>query len=95
MKKAIAGLLSLGLVFTIGTSVFASDSGEDSSNFEDFRPFMEEMHPNWSEEDLETMYNNCHGEGERPRHGGGFGPGQGEGPGQGPGQGKGPGAKQF
>ncbi|SES06915.1 hypothetical protein [Salipaludibacillus aurantiacus] len=61
MKKGIIGLLSLGLVFAAGTQVLAtSDNG--FSNFHDMLPFMQEMHPEWSEEELEEMYNACHGE---------------------------------
>ncbi|UCZ53549.1 CUE domain-containing protein [Bacillus shivajii] len=68
MKKMIIGVLSLGLVFGAGASIVAaSEDGfpgfEDGvPKFEEMLPFMQQMHPNWSDDDLESMYNACHGE---------------------------------
>ncbi|WP_078593135.1 hypothetical protein [Evansella clarkii] len=59
MKKLLAGLLSLTLVAGIGTTVAAHS--DNFSSFQEMLPFMQNMHPDMSEEELETMYNNCHG----------------------------------
>ncbi|WP_280771460.1 CUE domain-containing protein [Salipaludibacillus daqingensis] len=58
MKKLLAGILSLGLVFGIGSSVWASNYNGD---FQEMLPFMQQMHPDSSEDDLKAMYNTCHG----------------------------------
>ncbi|WP_088031920.1 hypothetical protein [Evansella clarkii] len=59
MKKLLTGLLSLALVAGIGTTVAAQS--DNFSGFQEMLPFMQKMHPDMSEEDLETMYNRCHG----------------------------------
>ncbi|MGO4886552.1 hypothetical protein ACJ2A9_02245 [Anaerobacillus sp. MEB173] len=66
MKKSIIGLLSLGLVFGIGTTVFGNADVEtvvknEFPSFEEMAPLMQEMHPDWTEKDMETMYQSCHG----------------------------------
>jgi hypothetical protein len=65
MRKWAVGILSSALVLGAGTAVFAAgtnNSGEGSS-FEEMLPFMQEMHPDSSKEDLQEMYNSCHQEG--------------------------------
>jgi disulfide bond formation protein DsbB len=62
MKKLLIGLVSLGLVLGIGTSVYANTAGDGFQSFREMVPFMQQMHPDMSEEQLENMYNSCHGE---------------------------------
>jgi hypothetical protein len=62
MKKWAVGILSSALILGAGTAVLAAgtnDSGEGNS-FEKMLPFMQEMHPDSSKEDLQEMYNACH-----------------------------------
>ncbi|MEC1523022.1 hypothetical protein P9D43_13520 [Neobacillus niacini] len=62
MKKWAVGILSSALILGAGTVVFAAgtnNSGEGNT-FEKVLPFMQEMHPNSSNEDLQEMYNACH-----------------------------------
>ncbi|ADU31303.1 CUE domain-containing protein [Evansella cellulosilytica] len=67
MKKIIIGVVALGLVFGIGTSVVAYSTDEGFPNFKEMLPFMQQMHPDWSDEELEAMYRSCHGNGENNR----------------------------
>lgn len=65
MKKWAVGILSSALILGAGTAVFAAganDSGE-GIGFKKMLPFMQEMHPNSSKEELQEMYNACHKEG--------------------------------
>ncbi|MFB3162755.1 hypothetical protein ABLO26_15415 [Neobacillus sp. 179-J 1A1 HS] len=65
MKKWVIGILSSALILGAGTAVFAAgnnNSGEGNS-FEKMLPFMQEMHPDSSKEDLQEMYNACHNNG--------------------------------
>ncbi|MCD8510396.1 MAG: CUE domain-containing protein [Bacillus sp. (in: Bacteria)] len=65
MKKFIIGVVALGLVFGIGTTVVAYSTEEGLPGFKEMLPFMQQMHPDWSDEELETMYRSCHGDGNR------------------------------
>ncbi|MCM3693393.1 hypothetical protein [Neobacillus niacini] len=65
MKKWAIGILSSALILGAGTAVFAAgtnNSGEGTT-FEKMLPFMQEMHPDSSNEDLQEMYNACHKDG--------------------------------
>ncbi|WP_419956163.1 hypothetical protein ACN6MT_13210 [Neobacillus niacini] len=65
MKKWAVGILSSALILGAGTVVFAAgtnNSGEGKT-FEKMLPFMHEMHPDSSKEDLQEMYNACHKDG--------------------------------
>jgi hypothetical protein len=65
MKKWATGILSSALILGAGTAVFAAgtnNSGEGNS-FAKMLPFMQEMHPDSSKEDLQEMYNSCHKDG--------------------------------
>lgn len=65
MKKWAIGVLSSALILGAGTAVFAAGTnnfGEENS-FEKMLPFMQEMHPDTSKEDLQEMYNACHNNG--------------------------------
>ncbi|MBS4026573.1 MAG: hypothetical protein KGZ96_13030 [Clostridia bacterium] len=65
MKKIVIGLLILLLVLGIGSMAFAQENGSGFGygkfNFGQMLPFMQQIHPDWSVEDLQEMYNACHG----------------------------------
>lgn len=62
MKKIIIGILTGAALFG-GVTFVAADSIKDNFfDFEDMKPFMEEMHPELSTEQQEEMFNFCHGE---------------------------------
>lgn len=66
MKKVVVGLLAAGLVLGAGTAVFAAEGNQDGQgtmNFGQMLPFMKKAHPNLSEQQLQDMYNSCHGTG--------------------------------
>ncbi|API93256.1 hypothetical protein J32TS6_11540 [Virgibacillus pantothenticus] len=64
MKKLVIGAIT-GAVILGGAATYTfADSNDDNRGFyNDMRPFMEEMHPNFSDEDYEAMYDFCHGNG--------------------------------
>ncbi|QOY36864.1 hypothetical protein AWH56_004210 [Anaerobacillus isosaccharinicus] len=64
-KKVIAVLTATSLVLGIGSVALANSDNDvfENFNFKDMLPFMQEMHPDLEEEQLEEMYNRCHGEG--------------------------------
>lgn len=63
-KKLIAVILSGAFVLGAGTLTFAAtNDGDGNWSFEQMFPFMQEMHPDWSKDELKEMYNSCHGEG--------------------------------
>ncbi|QDX92265.1 hypothetical protein EEL32_21565 [Brevibacillus laterosporus] len=63
MKKMIFTLTSLALVLGIGTGVYASTSQvtPDQKEFEQMRPFMQQMHPQMTDAQISSMYETCHG----------------------------------
>lgn len=62
MKKLVIGVLT-GAVLLEGASFVAAESnGDDFYNFEEMKPYIEQMHPNFSPEQQEEMFNVCHGE---------------------------------
>lgn len=63
MKKIIGGIFVATLVLGIDTWVFAYSNCKDEGtlNFDQMFPFMKEIHPNLSENELKNMYNSCHG----------------------------------
>ncbi|WP_045519407.1 hypothetical protein [Neobacillus niacini] len=65
MKKWAIGILSSALILGAGTAVFAAGTNNpgDGNSFEKMLPFMQEMHPDSSKEDLQEMYNSCHKDG--------------------------------
>lgn len=65
MKKWAVGILSSALILGAGTVVFAAgtNSAGEENGFEKMLPFMQEMHPDSSREDLQEMYNACHNNG--------------------------------
>ncbi|WP_121615566.1 hypothetical protein [Virgibacillus halodenitrificans] len=64
MKRIVIGALTGA--FILGSATFVSagvnQNGEEFFNFEQMRPYMEEMHPGLSTEQHQEMFNNCHGE---------------------------------
>lgn len=62
MKKLTFGLITTLLFVGVGTAAFAQDDNGGIINFESMKPYIEKMHPSFSEKQLEDMYDNCHGE---------------------------------
>lgn len=58
-KKLVIGLLT-GAILLGGAGTFAY---AQTDGFQEMKPFMEKMHPELSSNELEQMYNNCHGDG--------------------------------
>ncbi|MGM0901143.1 MAG: hypothetical protein ACQEXB_08575 [Bacillota bacterium] len=63
MKKLMIGIMSIAFVLGAGTFALAKtdQSVEGTVNFKEMLPFMKEMHPNFSDDELQQMYNACHG----------------------------------
>lgn len=67
MKKKLIGLLIVVLIIGAGTMAFAQGNGEGEGegaglfNFGQMLPFMQQMHPNLSVEQLKEMFEACHG----------------------------------
>lgn len=60
-KKIILTMAALALVLSVGTAAYAQSEG--SFNFGQMLPYMKQMHPDLSTEQLQDMYNSCHGTG--------------------------------
>ena len=59
-KKLVIGLLTGAILLGgAGTYAYAQTDG-----FQEMKPFMEKMHPELSSNELEQMYEECHGDGE-------------------------------
>ncbi|SEM15172.1 hypothetical protein SAMN05192533_101218 [Mesobacillus persicus] len=67
MKKLMIGLMSIAFLLSAGTFALAQtdEIGEGSTNFKEMLPFMKEMHPDFSDEELQQMYISCHGNGNK------------------------------
>ncbi|WNS74932.1 hypothetical protein RRV45_18935 [Bacillus sp. DTU_2020_1000418_1_SI_GHA_SEK_038] len=61
MKKLAIGILSATFILGAGTYAFAQGNGDGILNFEQMKPYMQKMHPNFSENELKDMYESCHG----------------------------------
>ncbi|MEX2415760.1 MAG: hypothetical protein WD424_06425 [Paenibacillaceae bacterium] len=63
MKKIMIGILMIALVLTLGSAVYAesNDEGQGTFNFGQMLPFMKQVHPDLTEQQLKDMHNNCHG----------------------------------
>jgi ABC-type cobalt transport system substrate-binding protein len=63
MKKKLIGLLLVLFVLGATTIAFAQvdENGAWSFSFEQMLPYMQKMHPDWSEGELQQMYEDCHG----------------------------------
>jgi hypothetical protein len=66
LKKIMIGIMSIAFVLGAGTFALAQsdESGEAMVNFKEMLPFMKEMHPDFSEDELQQMYTACHGTNE-------------------------------
>lgn len=60
MKKWVVSIVTAVLVIGIGSVSVASAPSDGKFNFGDMLPFMKQMHPNLSDQQLEDMFNNCH-----------------------------------
>ncbi|MFS1515466.1 hypothetical protein V1503_02950 [Bacillus sp. SCS-151] len=65
MKKIIFS--SLGTTIILGGTVsyafaHSSDEGNDNINFGQMKPYIQEMHPDWSTQEQKEMFDSCHGE---------------------------------
>lgn len=69
MRKIIIGIVALGLVLGIGSTVVANSTEDGFTSFKEMLPFMQQMHPDWSDEELEAMYRSCHVDSENNRRG--------------------------
>ncbi|MCM3671538.1 hypothetical protein M3181_21495 [Mesobacillus maritimus] len=63
MKKLIVGILSATFILGAGSYAFAQGTEDGILGFDQMKPYMEQMHPDFSENELQNMYNACHGEG--------------------------------
>ncbi len=63
-KKLIVAFTTTALVLGLGTAALANSDSEvlENFSFKDMLPFMQQMHPNLDEDQLEQMYISCHGE---------------------------------
>lgn len=59
-KKIVSVAIAFFLVVGLGNVVLAHSTEGDWS-FENMLPHMKQMHPEMGEQDLEQMYQNCHG----------------------------------
>jgi hypothetical protein len=64
VKKIVLSVLGSVLIFGVGTVVMAAgnDTDKEKGSFEKMKPFMEEMHPDFSNDELKEMYDSCHGD---------------------------------
>ncbi|WP_394239373.1 hypothetical protein [Niallia oryzisoli] len=66
-KKIVIGLLTGAILLGgAGTIAFAqANDGNDTGilDFGEMKPYMEKMHPELSDQELQDMYNSCHGDG--------------------------------
>ncbi|MBT2689983.1 hypothetical protein J7I93_17590 [Bacillus sp. ISL-47] len=63
MKRLIAGIFSVSLILGSGTAILAAgnESPEGFLNFGKVKPLMQEMHPEFSNQELKEMFESCHG----------------------------------
>ncbi|WP_432199441.1 hypothetical protein [Anoxybacillus gonensis] len=64
MKKLISGLFVLVSAFVLATAVFAANKN-DNNDWKEMLPMMKQMHPNFSEEQLQKMYEQCRSNGNK------------------------------
>lgn len=62
MKKLAISILGAAFIFGAGTYTLAQGPEDGLLDFEQMKPYMEKMHPNYSDKELKDMYNACHGE---------------------------------
>lgn len=59
-KKIAVGILGVSIIFGAGTYTLAQVKEGTILNFQQMKPIMKKMHPNFSTEELEKMYKFCH-----------------------------------
>ncbi|RHW37385.1 hypothetical protein D1B31_16630 [Neobacillus notoginsengisoli] len=66
MKRLAIVLMSTAFVLGMGSFALAQTNGSGKAilNFKEMLPFMQEMHPDSTEQELQEMYKACHGNGE-------------------------------
>lgn len=63
-KKLAIGILTGAILLGgAGTFTYAQANGEGLLNFGQMKPYMKEMHPDLSTQELKQMYDSCHAEG--------------------------------
>lgn len=60
-KKVWITLAAVVMTLVIGTAVYAA--ADESGSFQSMLPFMKQMHPDLSEQQLQEMHSACHGDG--------------------------------
>ena len=63
MKKLSLSLLSAAVILGASSAAFAEEGAEGKGlfNFGQMKPLIEKMHPDFSDEEIKQMYNECHG----------------------------------
>jgi cytochrome c553 len=64
MKKLISGLFVFVSAFVLASAVFAANQN-DNKDWKQMLPMMKQMHPNFLEEQLQKMYEQCRSNGNR------------------------------
>ncbi|MED3551879.1 hypothetical protein [Cytobacillus praedii] len=62
MKKLAIGILGAAFIFGAGTYTLAQGTEDGLLNFKEMKPYMEKMHPTFSDKELKDMYKACHGD---------------------------------
>lgn len=64
-KKLLVGIFTGGLILGAGTLTFAqtNSDGERLFIFDQMKPHIEKMHPDFTKEEQKEMFDACHGEG--------------------------------
>ncbi|MDX8368024.1 hypothetical protein SLH52_22930 [Cytobacillus sp. IB215665] len=65
MKKVIFSLLGSTIILGATVSYAFAHSNEESNdniNFGQMKPYIQEMHPEWSTLEQKEMFESCHGE---------------------------------
>ena len=63
MKKILIGGLTILFLLGAGNFAFAqtNENNRGFLDFEEMKPQIEKMHPNWTDEEQREMFNTCHG----------------------------------
>lgn len=64
-KKFLIGIVTMAFLLGLGNVAFANGlDGNGDWSFKNMLPYMQEMHPSFSDDDLEQMYNDCYDSGD-------------------------------
>lgn len=61
-KKLIIGAGAMVLLLGVATAGYAAERATEPQSYPEMRPYMEEMHPDMNDSELERMYDSCHQE---------------------------------